>query len=338
MLRQITGEIAEKCDFIKDENLAEFQQIITKVLGGYEIKKRETAVVVYDEGHQRAYKMFFIAKKIEGLSKRSLKYYKVEVDHFLLFIQKKVELITTDDIRYYLAIKKSRDCVSDVTLNNIRRCLSSFFGWLSAEGYINKNPVFSIKPIKAKKQVKHAFTSVELERMKEACLGFKNALKRKRDIAIIETFLSTGCRVSELASIQLKDIDFQKKVITVLGKGSKERKVFLNEKAMLRIDEYLKEREKRNIESDYLFIAIDRPWDNLRASAVEAIVREIGRSLGIESYPHKFRRTAATIALNRGMSLVNIQRMLGHESIETTRIYLDLSDDALELQHKKYMS
>ncbi|MEE1137272.1 MAG: site-specific tyrosine recombinase/integron integrase [Acutalibacteraceae bacterium] len=337
MIGKITIDLVEKCrSFIDDENLQRFQFIISAVLGEYNITEKEFALVPYSERISRAYQMFFVAKKIEGLSERTLRYYKSEIDNFYKFTSKTPDLISTDDVRYYLATKQMVDGVSEVTADNTRRVLNGYFSWLSSEGYIAKNPVLPIKNIKKRRKVKHAFTDIEIEKIKDACQMAQKPIERKRNIAIVETLLSTGCRVGELSAMKINDIDFIKNSIVVLGKGNKERRVFLNDKAVLRIKEYINERNGAG--DEYLFVSIDSPYKRLMISGIEIIIRTLGKKAGLkECYPHKFRRTAATTAMRRGMSVTDIQRMLGHESLETTRIYLDLDDTSLEMQHKKFM-
>lgn len=337
MIGKITIDLVNKCKtIIDDKDLQCFQLILSSVLGEYNITEKENAIVPYNERLNRGYQMYFVAKKIEGLSDRSLKYYKTVIDNFYKFTSKSIDAVTTDDIRYYLAIKQTREGVSEVTADNERRVLNGYFSWLCAEEYINKNPCFPIKCIKRKKKVKHAFSDSEIEKIKEACLRTEKSLERKRNIAIVETLLSTGCRVGELTTMKIADIDFNKNSIVVLGKGKKERRVFFNDKAILRIKEYLEERN--GVGDDYLFVSLDSPYRQLRISGVEIVIRNIGLTAGVkECHPHKFRRTAATIALRRGMRVTDIQRMLGHESLETTRIYLDLDDSDLEVQHRKFM-
>lgn len=337
MIGKITNEIVLKCSmFFNQEHLQQFQYVLASVLGEYEIKEKETSLITYDENLNKGYVMFFVAKKVEGLSQKTLNYYKSEIDNFMSFIQKPLNTIQTDDIRYYLAIKQTKQGNSETTADNTRRILNSFFSWLNAEGYVPKNPVYPIKAIKKKRKVKHALSDTEIEKLKEVCLQIEKPLERKRNIAIIETLLSTGCRVGELTTIKICDVDFSKNSAIVFGKGKKERRVFFNDKAMMRIKEYL---EERNGEGDeYLFNSIMKPYKQLAISGTEILIRSLGKKARIQKcHPHKFRRTAATIALRRGMSLTDIQRMLGHESLETTKIYLDMDDSNLEMQHKKYM-
>lgn len=337
MIGKITIDLVEKCrGFISDENLQHFQYILSLVLGEYNITEKEQALVPYNEKLNRAYQMFFVAKKIEGLSDRTLKCYKTTVDNFLSFTSKAIDEITTDDVRYYLATKQMRDGVSEVTANNIRLALSAFYSWLNCEGYIIGNPVRSVKKIKARKTVKHAFTDNEIEKIKEVCLTTQKTIERKRNIAIVETLLSTGCRVGEITTIKISDVDFNNKSVVVIGKGNKERRVFLNDKSVLRIKEYLDERNGTG--DEYLFVSVDSPYERLKVSGVEIIIRELGKQAGVEKcHPHKFRRTAATTAMKRGMNIIDIQRMLGHESLDTTKIYLDYDESSVELQHRRFM-
>ncbi len=337
MIGKITIDIVSKCNgIIPQEAIAQFQSILSSVLGQYDITEKEYAIVTYDERLNKGYQMFFVSKKIEGLSDRSLSYYKTTIDSFCSSSLKSLDTITTDDVRYYIATKQMRDNIAPTTANNIRRVLCSFFGWLTQEGYIAKNPMLSFKQIKSKKKIKHAFSDIEIEKIKEECLKIEHPLKRKRAIALVETLLSTGCRIGEITSIKISDIDFNNKSIIVLGKGNKERKVYLNDKANLRIKDYLKERNGRG--DDYLFVSNDSPFERVKISGIEIAIRKLGKKAGIkECYPHKFRRTAATIALRRGMNIIDIQRMLGHENLDTTKIYLDLDDSNLEMQHRRFM-
>ena len=338
MIGEITNEIVSQCGGIVDtENLQAFQQIISSVLGKYDISEKNYEIVPWSEQVQKGYQMFFVAKKVEGLSDRSLRYYKGEIDNFHAFIKKPFDKIETDDIRYYLAVKQTKDGVAEATADSIRRILSSFFAWMNSEGYCKKNPVKPIKKIKPKQLVRHAFTDTELEKMRDYCSRIDSPLKRKRALAIIETLLSTGCRVGELVNMKIRDLDMIHKSIIVFGKGKKERRVYFNEKSFMRVCEYLEERGKDD--SEWLFVAVDkRKNQKLQISGVEIFVREMGKSAGIsKAHPHKFRRTAATIALRHGMAITDIQRMLGHASLETTQIYLDLDDSDLEYQHRKYL-
>ena len=279
--------------------------------------------------------MFFVAKRVEGLKDRSLKYYKAIIDTLFRTIPKKVTQMTTDDIRYYLAIRETKDKVSKTTLDSERRILNGFFGWLSDEDYISKNIVKPIKKIRTPKIKKKAFTETDIAKIKDACKQLGRPIEQKRGIALIEFLLSTGCRVAEISLLKKDDVDLDQRKAVVFGKGSKERTVYLNEVTKMRLLEYW---EERNNDSEYVFCGIQKPFSQMCVSGLEIVVRNIGKLANVPNcHPHRFRRTMATNALKRGMSVLDIQRMLGHESVETTKIYLDLDDTDLKYQHEKYM-
>lgn len=336
MIQEIVSNIVQSCvKIIAQEHMQEFSRIVALELGKYDITEKHYEIVPADEQINKGYMMYFVAKKIEGLSERSIHSYKAEIDKFGDFIKKPFDKVTTDDIRYYLAVKQ-RDGVCEVTADTIRRVLNGFYVWLNNEGYVTRNPVYPIKAIKRKKVVRHAFTETELEKLRDCCKSRTKAIDAKRGLAIIETLLSTGCRVGELVGLKISDVDFQNKSAIVFGKGKKERRVYFTERAMMRINDYLKERGDDG--EKWLFVSTDKQRNRLLISGVEIFLREIGRESGVNNvHPHKFRRTAATIALRRGMPLIDIQRMLGHESLETTKIYLDMDDSSLENQHRKFM-
>lgn len=311
-------------------------------LGKYDYapKVKNTELVAYDDNN-KGYTMFFLAKNVEGLSKRTLKYYKDVLDNFLRMIPKQLVDYNSDDIRFYLAKRQIDSGCTYTTIENERRILHGFFNWLSNEGYIRKNICFSIKKIKVPKGKKKAFSEVECAKIKDACSLLtgkpKTDEKKKRAIALVEFLLSTGCRVGEVSTLKREDVDMERRTALVTGKGNKQRTVFLTPTCKMRMLEYW------NVAGDtpYAFSAIngtkkqpDRHW---KVSGVEIQVREIGKLSGVKNcHPHRFRRTAATFALKKGMSLLDVQRMLGHESVDTTRIYLDLDDTDLKYQHDKY--
>lgn len=243
-------------------------------------------------------------------------------------MNKRLKDITTNDIRYYLAILSTKDKVSKCTQDNERRNLSSIFTFLNNEGYIHKNPLASVKKIKQDSVVKDPFSETELELIRRAC-------ETKRERALIEFLLSTGCRVGEIPDIKIEDVDFKNNKLIVTGKGSKQRYVFLNEKAMFTLDEYLEERGKPR----YGALFLSR-WSNqgIGRDYAEQIIREIGKRAGVERcHPHRFRHTTATMALRRGMPLEMVQEMLGHSDIRTTQIYAQQDKADLQMYHKKYV-
>ena len=311
-------------------------------IGKYDFTKKAecTDLIVYNE-ENNGYMMFFIAKKVEGLSKRSIDYYKCVIDKFLQSASKPLKALTPDDIRWYLAKRQMQDKITEVTANSERRVLHSFFGWLADEQYIERNICKSIKAIKEKKTKKKAFTEIELQKIRDVCLKVKYTTtcmkskveeEQKRNIALVEFLLSTGCRVGEIAILKREDIDLDNRTALVVGKGNKERTVFLTPTAKMRLVEYWDIVGKK----EYAFSSLTQ-GDQLNISGIEIIIRNIGKEAGVKNcHPHRFRRTCATIAMRKGMTVIDVQKMLGHANLDTTRIYLDLDDNDLKYQHDKY--
>lgn len=335
--------------YISQDNLENVKMLFDVALSKYQITKKSTEIVPYNgDINDEILKKFLCAKIARGCSQKTIHYYQQTIRQFFQSVNKIYSEVTPDDIRVYMAIRVQRDRVSKTTVNNERRNLSSFYTWLQNEEIVLKNPMAKVEQIKVTKKKKKAFTLLDLEKIRAAC-------KSGRETAIIETLASTWCRVSELVSIKTGDIHGNK--ITVRGKGDKFRDVYLNARASIAIDTYLKERTDRN---PYLFpggvsniirIGVKgRPCDwykhpelvsqdmHVDKGSVEAMIRRIGRDAGVEhAHPHRFRRTGATLALRQGMPLIQVSKLLGHESIETTQIYLDISEEELAEAHEKYV-
>lgn len=293
------------------------------------IRIQDTDVAVYEENlNDEALRMFFVAKNIQGCTQRTLKYYRDVIKAFLRFLNyKPVNQITANDIRYYLAVKKERDGNNDTNINNIRRVLSSFFGWLYEEEYIAKNPILKIKKIRVERRVKKPFKDVEIEKLRY------EAASDVRLLAILEVLLSTGCRIAEVSGMNREDLEDDE--IVVYGKGKKERTVYLNARARIALERYL---NSRTDHEKPMFVSYDKPHNRLLTSGMGMQIRELGRRCGVkDTHPHRFRRTAATMALNRGMPIEQVQIMLGHESIETTTLYAVSAQESVKASHKKYV-
>lgn len=335
-LQTLWTNIYPKLDDFDDLQKDKIKTILFCELGNFNIEEKEPCkdIVQYDDD-MKGYTMFFVAKKVEGLSEKSLKYYKCVIDMFLKKVPKKISQYTTDDVRYYLALREMDDKVSPATADNERRILNCFFGWLSEEEYVRKNICSQIKQIKKPKKKKKAFTEIEVAKIKDACIKIEKSIERQRAIALIEFLLSTGCRVNEISTLKKEDIDLETRTAVVFGKGSKERTVYLNQISKMRLQEYF---NARTDNSEYAFCSLNKPYPKLNVSGIEIIIRNIGKTAGVKNcHPHRFRRTMATVAIKKGMSLVDVQRMLGHESLDTTKIYLDLDDTDLRYQHEKFM-
>ena len=273
-------------------------------------------------------KMFISAKDVEGCSSKTLKYYKEILEKFIKDIDKAIKDITTDEIRHYLTNYKEERSCSLTSIDNIRRVLSSFFKWLEDEDYILKSPIRRIHKIKTLKQVKEPFTDEEIEKMREAC-------KNIRDLTIIEMLYSTGIRVGELINLNIKDVNFVERSCIVLGKGNKQREVYFDVKTKLHIQDYLKTRDDDN---PALFVSRNKPHQRLTSATIEFFIRELGRSLNIEkAHPHRLRRSFASLAIDKGMPIEQVQRLLGHIKIETTMQYIMVKQSNVKFSHRKYI-
>lgn len=333
VLEEILQEIQSICDIDTYNHLNNF---ITVKLNGYKLIKEETKLIKYETESEKWFKKFLVSKKLQGLSERTLKAYKYEITRFLLSINMPLRDITTDNVRYYLACYQLTGRATPVTIDNIRRYLNTFFQWLEDEDYIIKNPLKKIKKIRIKKEAKKAFSFDEIEKIKLSCEKIKSYYDRKRQLAIIETLLSTGCRAAELVNIKLNDINFNTGEVKVLGKGNKVRTTFLNSAAAARIKDYL---DNRKGDSQYLFCSLQSPYLQLKESGLEITIRRLKKLSGIDNiHPHRFRRTCATIASKRGMRIEEIQKMLGHEDLNTTQIYVEVDAEDIKKSHEKYMN
>lgn len=325
---EIVSEVLIKMN-LDNETSNKLKNILYLILHDYSVTAiKETGIIVREEeADMQAIRMFFVSKRVQGCTDRTLSLYKDTIRQFLNFINKPLKEIVTNDIRYYLAIKKERDKNSDTQIDNVRRILSSFFGWLMEEEYIQKNPVAKIKKVRVEKYIKKAFKETEIERLRV------NALGDLRLTALIELLLSTGCRISEVYNMNIEDVDGDE--IIVKGKGKKERIVYLNAKAKIALDRYLDTREDDN---SALFVSELKPHNRLKISGMGSDIRRLGEKAKVnDTHPHRFRRTAATLALNRGMPIDQVQTMLGHSSIETTTIYATSAQDVVKQNHRKYV-
>ena len=272
---------------------------------------------------------FINAKRIEGCSEKSLNYYEVTINKMLLNINKELLHITTDDLREYLMTYQNEKKLSKVTVDNVRRILSSFFSWLETEDYIIKSPIRRIHKIKTSKTVKETYTDEDLEKMRDSC-------KELRNLAIIDLLASTGMRVGEMVLLNRNDIDFNERECIVLGKGDKERIVYFDAQSKLHLKHYLDSRYDNN---EALFVSLRETHNRLSIGGVEVMLRNIGHELNIHKvHPHKFRRTLATMAIDKGMPIEQLQHLLGHQKIDTTLQYAMVKQSNVKIAHKKYIS
>ena len=347
---EIINRVICSMKMLNGEELTILRGVLLVALDGVELvrSKNEISTDILDDNE--LIQRFLVQKKIDGLSERTIDYYRVTLEKWLHFyIKKSVLEWTRDDVRMHFARRMiDYPDVSKVTINNDRRNFSSFFTWLMDEGYLrNGNPMKAMKKIKVDKVIKEPIPDDQIEVMRDKLaekksaneVGTKMWLKVVRDQAIFEFLLATGCRIGELTTAKLKDLNLERKEIKVFGKGAKERVCYLNTLSVLRMQQWLDAR--KNIENEYIFVAVDKTkgkHQRLKISGVEIAIRRLGRECGFENiHPHRFRRTAATTALRKGMPIEQVQLMLGHEQIDTTMIYAKTDTKNVKYSHDKYM-
>lgn len=323
MMNQIIADIQADLDLVLDE---EQMKKLLKVL-----EQRLLPLEIMDDSkvsQDNMLPMFIAAKRVEGCSDKSLRYYESTIRNMIESIDKPECQITTEDLRTYLDEYQKRGTVSKVTLDNVRRILSSFFAWLEDEDYIVKSPVRRIHKVKTGKTVKETYTDESLEIMRDHC-------DNTRDLAIIDLLASTGIRVGELVKLNRSDIDFENRECIVFGKGNKERKVYFDARTKIHLQRYISERED---DSDALFVSLLKPFDRLQISGVEIRLRKIGKELNLHKvHPHKFRRTLATVAIDKGMPIEQVQQLLGHQSIDTTLQYAMVNQNNVKESHRRFI-
>ena len=271
---------------------------------------------------------FISAKRVEGLSEKSLHYYQKTIETMNRQVNKPIQEISTDDLRSYLSYYQEQNKSSRVTIDNIRRILSTYFSWLEDENYIIKSPIRRIHKIKSATVVKEVYSDESLERMRDNCSSI-------RDLALIDILASTGMRVGELVLLNRKDIDFQERECKVLGKGNKERIVYFDARTKIHLLEYLNVRKDDN---EALFVTLNAPFNRITIGAIELRIRNLGKELKIDkAHPHKFRRTLATKAIDKGMPIEQLQVLLGHKRIDTTLQYAMVNQANVKASHKKYI-
>ena len=322
MEEKLVKIINEMADYLNIAQMKKLQEVLIKNLSDARPEKEQIS-------NQEYLKMFIEAKQIEGCSARTLQYYQVTIEHLLKNIDTVIRKITTDEIRTYLAEYQQRNNCSKVTVDNVRRNISSFFSWLEEEDYILKSPMRRIHKIKTKQPVKEIISDEMIERLRDNC-------RCSRDLAMIDLLYSTGIRVGELVGLNISDIDFEERECVVYGKGDKERRVYFDAKAKLHLQNYINSRTDTN---PALFVTLDSPYERLKISGVEIRVRELGRKLNIEKiHPHKFRRTMATRAIDKGMPIEQVQKILGHSQIGTTMQYAIVNQNNVKTSHRTYIA
>lgn len=308
--------------------MARLRTVLASELQNVEIIEKKVDVNLQTQENRQVLNSFISAKKIEGCSEKTLTYYRNTIERLLVTHSVTICHITTSDIRSYLSKYQEEHQSSKVTIDNMRRIFSSFFAWLEDEDYIAKSPVRRIHKVKTDSLVKEVLSDEQLEQLRDSCTN-------KRDLALIDILSSTGIRVGELVRLNRNDIDFHERQCVVFGKGNKERIVYFNARTKLHLQQYLDTRMDNN---PALFVSLHSPFNRLTISGVEVRIRKLGQSLSIPKvHPHKFRRTLATMAIDKGMPIEQVQRLLGHVRIDTTLHYAIVNQNNVKLAHKKYL-
>ena len=311
--------------FLNNGQMERLQEVLQHTLFNYKVVENDSNKELSE---QNLVELFLAAKRIEGCSEKSLKYYESTISALLDDLEKDVKHIVTDDIRTYLTEYQARKQSSKVTIDNIRRILSSFFSWLEDEDYILKSPVRRIHKVKTGTNIKETYTDEALELMRDNCTEL-------RDLAIIDMLASTGMRVGEMVLLNREDIDFNERECVVFGKGDKERIVYFDARTKIHLLNYL---NSRNDDNPALFVSLQKPYNRLQISGVEVRLRQYGKRLGLNKvHPHKFRRTLATMAIDKGMPIEQLQQLLGHRRIDTTLQYAMVKQSNVKIAHRKYI-
>ena len=331
MKNQIISEISRQMiPYLDNAQLEQLQNVLQHTLWSVQIIANDDGVQQQDkETNIELLEMFLSAKRVEGCSEKTLRYYETSIRRLFVAVDCHVTRMKTDDLRNYLSNYQQRSQCSKSNIDNIRRILSSFFTWLEDENYIIKSPVRRIHKIRSSQTVKETYTDESLETMRDQCGCL-------RDLAMIDLLASTGMRVGERVRLNKDDIDFENRECVVFGKGSKERPVYFDARTKIHLKNYL---DSRSDDNPALFVSLLSPYNRLEISGVEIRLRKLGRRLGITKvHPHKFRRTLATRAIDKGMPIEQVQQLLGHAKIDTTMQYAMVSQNNVKISHRKFIS
>lgn len=324
----IANIIQQISEVVAEPQLTKIQSIIEDELKNVSFSSSQNAQMAIRKSNEQLLSAFISAKRIEGCSEKTLKYYENTIASWLEENDKAIADVTTNDIRRYLSAVQSKRNSSKVTIDNIRRIFSSFFSWLEDEDYIVKSPVRRIHKVRAEVTVKETISDEQLETLRDSCTEL-------RDLAMVDFLVSTGVRVGELVTINRADIDFNERQCVVLGKGGKERTVYFNARAKVHLLNYL---ASRTDSQRALFVSLASPHQRLTISGVETRIRQLGKTAKIcRIHPHKFRRTLATMAIDKGMPIEQVQRLLGHTKIDTTLHYAMVNQNNVKIAHRKYI-
>lgn len=326
MKQQIMEEIVQQMlPHLDNAQLQKLQEVLMHSLYNYEISNKVTET---EDNSQKLIDSFVYAKRIEGCSEKTLKYYRTTIEAMTEAIDKGVRYMQTDDLRAYLTEYQEKHGSSRVTIDNIRRILSSFFSWLEDEDHILKSPVRRIHKVKTATNIKETYTDEELEKMRDNC-------EELRDLAIVDMLASTGMRIGEMVLLNKADINYNERECIVFGKGDKERVVYFDARTKIHLQNYI---DSRTDDDPALFVTLRAPHMRMKIGGIESRLRDMGKALKIEKvHPHKFRRTLATMAIDKGMPIEQLQQLLGHKRIDTTLQYAMVKQSNVKQAHRKYI-
>ena len=330
MKNQLISEITRQMlPYLDNAQMEHLQDVLQHTLWNLQITLSEDGNANFErETNAELLEMFLSAKRVEGCSDKTLRYYETSLQRMFASVDIHVTHMQTDDLRTYLSDYQQQTQCSRSNIDNIRRIMSSFFTWLEDENYILKSPVRRIHKIRSNQTVKETYTDEALETMRDQCGSL-------RDLAMIDLLASTGMRVGELVRLNRDDIDFENRECVVFGKGSKERPVYFDARTKIHLKNYL---DSRTDDNPALFVSLLSPYNRLEISGVEVRLRKLGRRLGITKvHPHKFRRTLATRAIDKGMPIEQVQQLLGHAKIDTTMQYAMVNQTNVKNSHRKYI-
>lgn len=326
LILEISNAMAE---ILSVEQLAKLNGVLLKSISKYTVSMGMQQAPSLATSNETLLKAFLSAKQVEGCSQPTIRYYGNTIKRLADNMPKRFTDCTTEDIRAYLAVFQKKRNATKVTVDNVRRIFSSFFSWLEEENFILKNPVRRIHKVKTGTQVREVLSDESLESIRDTCT-------RSRDLAMIDLLASTGMRVGELVKLNREDINFTERECVVFGKGNKQRIVYFNARAKIHLQQYLNERSDQN---EALFVSLNNPQKRLQISGVEVRLRKIGREANVPRvHPHKFRRTLATMAIDKGMPVEQVQKLLGHVKIDTTMHYAMVSQNNVKLSHRRFIS
>lgn len=317
----ISGIIASMQDNLTDEQLQQLENVLVVQLHGLKIEEESTELVVSERHWEKVLRLYIASKRLENCADSTLENYERCVRMMMQGLNKRLQDITTNDLRFYLAVYRDQRKISMSYMETLRHYISSFFTWLTDEGYINRNPARRLKRVKVPQKIKKPYTAEEREHLKDIA-------KTQRDLAIMELLYSTAGRIGEVVAINRDDVDFYRKEIVIYGqKGKKERTVYLTDGCIYHLKKYL---DSRSDDNPALFVSLRKPYNRIGKNGIEAMLRKLGLAAGIHAHPHKFRRTMLTDGGARGIPLQELQAYAGHTKADTTMLYISVKEESVK--------